>query len=426
MTKRAILGQVGLALLVAAACSSSSDRKQPNQIPSTPGQGTGGSDGFVVPTDAGDVDAPPAEQPQVGMVQVPSVGSVGDACKGIAQGTEPKPVVLQMIVDVSASMLLAPANSTDTKWNITRNALVGAMGSLPQTVWIGVQFFPNKRTSTWGATPQQPHTTCVNQADNVNIAPLNTPGSAQRLAIDGAFGRVMPVSGAGTPTLDAYQLALEEIYSRSDLPVDKFMLLITDGQPTYAEWCVGNGVATVTNPTLAELTDPIINRISAAQAAGVKTFVIGSPGSEQGADTNIDSRPWLSRAARAGGTDLPGCVDTGPNFCHFDMTQSQDFAGDLAVALQEIANELVPCIYDVPVLDGGTDITTASLFFTKGDGTVWQLVENRAATCDLGWHYADTAKTQIEICGSTCDKIKSDPKAEMDILFGCGSDWIVQ
>jgi hypothetical protein len=57
---------------------------------------------------------------------------------------------------------------------------------------------------------------------------------------------------------------------------------------------------------------------------------------------------------------------------------------------------------------------------------VWQLAENRSATCDLGWHYADAARTQIEICGSTCDKIKSDPEAQMDVLFGCPSPTLVQ
>jgi hypothetical protein len=357
---------------------------------------------------------------------IPYDGKLPDACAGQSASTDPKPVVLEMIVDVSASMLLSPANSSDTKWNITRNALVGAMGSLSPSVWIGVQFFPNKQTGSWGASPQQPHTTCVNQADNVNIAPLNTPGSAQRLAIDGAFGRVSPVTGAGTPTLDAYELALEEIYGRSDLPVDKFLLLITDGQPTYAEWCVGNGVPTVTNPTLQELTDPIVNRVSAARAAGVRTFVIGSPGSEQGADTSIDARPWLSRAARAGGTELPGCVDTAPNFCHFDLTGSQNFATNLALALQQIANTVVPCIYDVVPPDGGTiDTEKINVFYTSG-GQRYLVVQNESSTCELGWHFvANTNQTQIEICGSTCDQIKSDPGATMDLFYGCQSIAIV-
>jgi hypothetical protein len=225
-------------------------------------------------------------------------------------------------------------------------------------------------------------------------------------------------------------MALAPIYNATNLPTDQFTLLITDGQPTYAEFCVGNGVPTPVgqHPTLEELTDPIVNQIGVAQAAGIKTFVIGSPGSEEGADTSIDARPWMSRAAREGGTALANCVDTGPNFCHFDMTQSQDFAGDLGLALQQIANTLVPCIYAVPDPGSGPtiDVSKASLYFTAGDGTVWALAQNLSAPCDLGWHYTDDTKTQIEICGTTCDKIKSDPQAQMDVLFGCESPAFVE
>jgi hypothetical protein len=232
----------------------------------------------------------------------------------------------------------------------------------------------------------------------------------------------MPVAGggAGTPTLDAILLALSPMVGNTTIPEDQFMLLVTDGQPTYAEWCVGDGVPHAANPSLQDLTDPIVNQIGVANAAGIKTFVIGSPGSEEGADTSIDARPWMSRAARAGGTGLPNCVDTGPNFCHFDMTQSQDFAGDLGLALQQIANTVVPCKYAVPQVDVGTiDASKAALYFTAGDGTVWALAQNLSPTCDLGWHYTDDTKTQVEICGTTCDKIRRDPQAQMDVLFGC-------
>jgi hypothetical protein len=421
MTKRAIIGQVGLALLVAAACSSSPEKNKDAGVPSTPGNSTGGNMGIVVPQDGGDLDAQaPPEQPQVDMVQVDSVAGVEDACSGIAKGTEPKPVVLQMVVDVSSSMGLPAPNTTATKWSITRDALVGAMGSLPESVWIGVQFFPNKRTDTYFATPQQPHTACVNQANNVDIAPLGPPGSGQRLAIDSAFGAITLVTGAGTPTLDAYLLALQPIYNATNLPTDQFTLLITDGQPTYAEFCVGDGVPHASNPSLQDLTDPIVNQIGVANAAGIQTFVIGSPGSEVSADTSIDARPWMSRAARAGGTDLPGCVDTGPNFCHFDMSQSQDFAGDLGLALQQIANTVVPCIYDVVPPDGGQiDTALINVFYTSNSQRYLVNQNQSSGACEVGWHFADAAKTQIEICGSTCDQIRRDPGATMDLFYGC-------
>jgi hypothetical protein len=112
-------------------------------------------------------------------------------------------------------------------------------------------------------------------------------------------------------------------------------------------------------------------------------------------------------------------VDTGPNFCHFDLTQSQNFATDLAMALQQIANTVVPCIYDVVPPDGGTfDPDKVNLYYTSG-GQLFLIIQNASSTCDLGWHYTDASKTQIEICGSTCDQIKSDPGGRLEVEFGC-------
>jgi hypothetical protein len=167
-------------------------------------------------------------------------------------------------------------------------------------------------------------------------------------------------------------------------------------------------------------------RISAANAAGIRTFVIGLPGSEQTADTSIDGRPWLSRAARAGGTDQAGCVDRGPIFCHFDLTQSQNFAADLALALQQIANTVVPCIYDVVPPDGGTiDTQMINVYCTSG-GQRYLVVQNQSSTCDLGWHFADDAKTQVEICGFTRDQVESDPGGRLELEFGCEPVSILQ
>jgi hypothetical protein len=128
----------------------------------------------------------------------------------------------------------------------------------------------------------------------------------------------------------------------------------------------------------------------------------------------------MSRAARAGGTAPLDCVDTGPNFCHFDMTQSQDFAGDLGLALQQIANTVVPCVYDVVAPDGGTiDTNLINVFYTSQQQRYLVVQNQSSSSCELGWHFTDGNKTQIEICGSTCDQIRRDPGATMDLFYGC-------
>ena len=84
-----------------------------------------------------------------------------------------------------------------------------------------------------------------------------------------------------------------------------------------------------------------IGAAASAQAAGVRTFVIGSPGSE-------GARESLSRMAEAGGTAQANCSHRGPNYCHFDMTQQSDLAAGLDQALSAIAGLALGCSYDIP------------------------------------------------------------------------------
>jgi hypothetical protein len=47
------------------------------------------------------------------------------------------------------------------------------------------------------------------------------------------------------------------------------------------------------------------------------------------------------------------------------------------------------------------------------------VVANQTSDCQLGWRYTDSSATEIEICGSTCDRIKSDPEARVNLVLGC-------
>jgi hypothetical protein len=79
----------------------------------------------------------------------------------------------------------------------------------------------------------------------------------------------------------------------------------------------------------------------------------------------------------------------------------------------------MPCTYLVPLPDGMVaDPTKANVVYQAGDGGTYLVRVNSTAICDEGWRFID-APTQIEICGSPCDIIRSDPGTELTILFGC-------
>jgi hypothetical protein len=123
--------------------------------------------------------------------------------------------------------------------------------------------------------------------------------------------------------------------------------------------------------------------------------------------------------AEAGGTSEGSCSHDGPDFCHFDMTQEEDFASALSEALQQIAGIALSCTYDVPAPpNGGTlDPSKVNVIFTPQGGAQEFLPRNDSNNCDEGWRYAANG-TQIELCRDTCTRIEAASGA-MSLQFGC-------
>jgi hypothetical protein len=341
---------------------------------------------------------------------------------------EPKPVALQLVVDVSSSMNAVARNTAaggPNKYTITKDALVTALNTLPPDAAVGVTFYPNMLTTVNNAGPQD-STFCVNQTGNVPIDRMGAPGSAQRLAISRGLNAIsIPDQGCGTPTWDAFSLGLQPLINLTTVSVNpdqKFMLLITDGMPTFNGQCQGWGVE-----QYPAQTAPIIQQIAAAKTQGIRTFVIGSPGSEASVIDGTNLRPWLSAAATAGGTATTGCSDAGPAYCHFDMSTEPDFAAGLVKALGTIASTMLVCNYSVPATGAdGLPIDKAKVQIVYTDSTtsanpqVFLVAQSKDPTsCVNGWRYKDAAQTEIEICGSTCSLLMGNPEAKLDLAFSC-------
>jgi hypothetical protein len=453
MTRTASIGPLSAALLTAMACSST-----PSENKGTGGQGdsTGGTPGSFIgtgsggtaaapSTDAGTVPSDVTNKPvpidENGLVKLSDVigggliALVNNACEGRSVEPEPKPVGLQMVIDTSSSMVKVAHNtpaSGPNKWSVTRDALKAAVTSLPLDAAVGLTFYPNMATLVNAVTPQDP-TFCVNRNDNVPIDRLSAAGSAQRQAISRGLDAInipdpaLGVPGAGTPTYDGYYLGLGPLVNLTTVtlqPDQKFMLLITDGMPTFDQGCLGWGVEPMANYVL--YYQNITAQVAAAKAQGIRTFVIGSPGSEASeSDPTLDLRPSLSKVATAGGTAPVGCSDTGPNYCHFDMSTQQDFSAGLLKALGTIASTMVACNYTVPAASGGLVIDAAKVTIvytpdTTTPGSEQYLVApSTDPNCPAGWRFTNAAQTEIEICGRTCALLMNNPEAKLDLAFAC-------
>jgi len=345
------------------------------------------------------------------------------ACNAWAVEPESLPAKLQLVVDISSSMNSAAPGTNRSKWEVTRDALVEAIcggGSSPglaSSTAVGLMFYPNMLNDgtaprTAPANPNQ----CLNTqgVTPMNVMGNNDPGT-QRTLLRTALTTVE--LGRGTPTASAYDYALNNIVfapNQQAFPGDTYILLITDGMPTLYFGCY--------NPSgsLSNLPgDEIVRMVDGAFNRNVRTFIIGSPGSEEG-------KPWLSEAAFLGGTGMPGCAPNNPNgpYCHMDMTTAPDFSVALRQGLNQVVNAVgAGCKYDVPTesADGSQKVDPNAIApiikYSNGSSELlWRDMANGAG-CTEGFRLISA--TEMEICSATCARFQADAQATMQLIFGC-------
>lgn len=358
--------------------SSSGGNGQPNLGGSAPSNGTGGSSTTPI--------------------------TPGSECAKGTAAADAIPAVVQMVIDISGSMAWGADGEEDpprgeSKWDITSEALNDAVSKLPASVAVGLNFYPN--LGFFSGDDE-----CINNEVGLPIALLGEADSPQRRNFNEAINDASPFGG--TPTHGAFLFGAETVKA-SDLAGKKFVLLITDGVPTYNLDCSGDGQTGVENA-------PLIAAVGAAHDSdAISTFVIGSPGSE-------GARSDLSQMASKGGTAKAGCADGGPNYCHLDMTSATDFAAALSAGLAEVAGAIGTCEYEVPAPPTGLELDTGrvNVLYTKGDGTQSQIPQDEVGDCASGWQYDDADNpSKITLCGADCEAVKADQGAKIDVIFGC-------
>lgn len=393
-----------------ASCSSGSPTVSPGAGPVDSGEaGTPGSSnntgnangggslnlGGSLASDAG-ASAQPGGEASVGK---------DDACATSSRATTALPAVLELVVDTSGSMDWppgwAPKDPNDskppgaTKWEITRDALEDAVAALSAETALGVSFYPNV---------EQADDVCLMTEQALPIALLGARASAERTAFAKAVGDVVPVGA--TPTHGGYRFGLQKL-TASTLEGNKFVLLITDGTPT----CTLDCVCTENNEPVD--AKPLLDEAQVAFKDGVRTFVIGSPGSE-------DTRSVLSRLASEGGTARQPCTDDGPDYCHFDMTTQDDLASALAKAFGEITTSIKSCEYPIPTPPAGQmlDPDRVNVLYTPEGGSSETIPRDASLhDCSDGWQYSSDAQS-INLCGDACARAQSED-GSVEILFGC-------
>jgi len=340
---------------------------------------------------------------------------VNGQCAAWTSELEAVPAKLELVVDVSSSMSNRAPGSNLSKWEETRDALIeaipgdgnGAPG-LSSEVAVGLLYYPNMVNQAGSLEPRDV-SACVRTDLAVPMSLLGgeDPGS-HRVELRTSMATME--TGRGTPTHDAYKYAVDNMVLGDDNQAfsgNPYVLLITDGMPTMSLGCVNpNGNLSEVDP------QPIVEEVASAAQRGVKTFIVGSPGSETG-------KEWLSQAAVEGGTAPAGCSVTGPdgNWCHMDLTTADSFADALRGALSTVTSQLGMCTYGIPVPSAGEqlDLTSINVIMTIDGQNEWVLRDNQG-DCSEGWQLVDN---QIVLCPSTCDRANASPGVSIVVVAGC-------
>jgi hypothetical protein len=176
-------------------------------------------------------------------------------------------------------------------------------------------------------------------------------------------------------------------------------ILITDGDPQGCQTSIGT------------LDDIIDDHFTSTQ---VRTYVIGMEGATF---SNVENL-----ADGAGAPPHTNYCGTSPPCSHYSVG-----AGDPAAfidALNAIQQSAVGCTFNYPSPPSGVpDPTSLTVTYTPGSGSpaTIPIVSSAAACGPSGGFYVNnpSAPTRIDLCTASCDLVKADSAARLDIEIAC-------
>lgn len=356
---------------------------------------------------------------------VQSVGGYGggEVCASDTVTATRAPATMLFLIDRSGSMNcnLPPIQSSQdcevnpqkvdlnepSKWEVTSQALSDAFAGLENSdplPSIGIGYF---NSDNYCDFPTQP---------DVAIQTLSGDAASdpQLAALQNSLASVTPQGF--TPIIGTVMGGYNFLYTNKDsLDGILFVVLLTDG----AETCDPNNL-----PLL-------VQKSGEAAGVGIRTFVLGAPGSES-------ARAFLSQIAFNGETAVdPNCDHSGApadaGDCHMDMTlPGLDFATELAANLATISLEALSCVFDVPEPAPGdppVDLSKVNVKHVSADGSEANIPQDYSVPCgdpsNQGWQYT-SGNTQITLCGQACEAVKNDPGSTVTIVLGCQTQDVPQ
>lgn len=338
---------------------------------------------------------------------------VDGACGATTVHASARDVALLLVVDASGSMNQTPKGFSTNKWSAMKTALSTSLGKVKEKLSLGLEIFP-RDPLTPIADPCSGNCCAMPSGEAAIEVPVG-PGVSSLDPIVSTLGSFSP--GGATPTATALHRALDYFTTGAGKSVsgDKYVLLATDGGPNCnvsltcdAAHCTRNldgNCSAGTNccdPSTGSKIDclddaAVVDALKALAAAGIKTFVVGIPGSEAYA-------PYLDSFAEAGGMTSPT-----PPPKYFAVGASGDVA-----ALTGVFDAITGALITTCRLQLATKPEDPTKLNVYVDGT---LVPQSGAD---GWTLdTSTDPPTVVLLGATCDQMKTKGAKVVEIKYGC-------
>jgi hypothetical protein len=338
-------------------------------------------------------------------------GAGADTCGGTNLDASPTKVNVLLVVDKSSSMASTPAGFGDTKWNGIRAALGDAIDATQGQVAFGLDLFPNSGSAD---TP-------LSNGCELPVSGAPSVAIASGAATDSAIKRALTdnAPAGATPTAAALARALD-YFTKGDgkaLIGRNYVLLATDGGPNCnstlscaAEACTVNmdGICPAnTNCCDASLDpagpskclddDATVAVVQELAKAGVKTLVVGIPGTEA-------YQPTLDAVSLAGEAPNPNAP---PSYFAIDAVGG---AKTLSQVLTNITTGLITSC-ELNLSDDPPDYEKINV---EIDGNT--IPEGSTD----GWSLDTTNQPPtVMLEGATCAAVRKNGAQRLRITFGC-------
>ncbi len=328
---------------------------------------------------------------------------------------------LLFVIDKSGSMgqpIDASDPDSQDKWSGLIEALDAALETVDPDMGFGLIMYPHDLDNQIPSSCNDIAVCCTVPEGESAIVVEMTKGRQGVRQVTGALDAVAP--GGGTPTAEALERAKDYYLNGpgAKLAGEKYVVLATDGGPNCntriscnAETCTTNiedpGLSgnLCSNAPEACVDDAAVQiQIQALAAAGIKTFVIGIPGTESYAE-------FLNQFAIDGGAPSPaGSAD-------YYAVEANEGVRGLTRVFRDISTQLVQTC-DIPLeadpqqqnkVNVAIDCELVPHLGVDGDGNE---VEN--------WNITyDTEPGVLHLEGETCDRILDTGAKQVDVVMGC-------